>query len=118
VRRVSLLLAALLLSGCAALDREGEESLVVVNADGQPIQAVIVIAVRDGGERVFSESLVLRPSESQEYALAMRPGEHTVSVTTSTSIQESVVVRVPQKGDTAIEIRFFRGGANIKTTSR
>lgn len=123
MRSIGFAVAALGLSlslgfaGCASLRSEGEESLTVRNDDGRALSAVVTIEQKEGGFRVFGGSMALGPGGQKVYALAMRPGAHTVGVTTSTSIVESVEIEIPEAGDTAIEIVFRRGSASIITTS-
>lgn len=105
------------LAGCTFLRSEGEESLVVRNLDSRPLSVVVSIEQREGNLRVFGESVALAPGAERGFVLAMRPGEHTVSVTTSTSIVDSVAILIPETGDTGIEILIRRTSATITTTS-
>lgn len=104
--------------GCALLAGEGEETISVVNRDVQPVQVIVSVTQREGAFTIFGESIRLGPGDSQDYPLPARPGEHTVGVTTSTGIQEYVVVEIPEKGDTLIEVVLRRGMATVTATSR
>lgn len=117
--RLALALAvALALGGCTLFRGEGDESLSVHNRDVQPVNVIVQISQRDGNVPVLGESIRLNSGQTIAYALDMKPGEHSVVVTTSTSIQELLIVEIPKTGDTAIEITVRRGSATITTTSR
>lgn len=108
---------ALALAGCTFLRPEGEESLTARNLDVQPLSAVVRIEQIEGGFVLFDEAMMLGVGAQQAFALALRPGPHAVSVTTSTGIVEAVGIEIPERGDTAIDVAFRRGGATVTTTS-
>lgn len=108
---------ALALGGCTLFRADGQESLSVHNRDVQPVNVVVQISQRDGNVPVLGENIYLNVGQTIAYALEMQPGEHSVVVTTSTSIQEFLIVEIPKKADTTIDITLRRGSATITTTS-
>lgn len=117
MRAALLLAAALLTPGCAFLAGEGEEALVVHNADRQPLSIILVITQVVGGIRLFGEEIALDAGQTREYVLVMKPGQHVFDVTTSTSVQERLLVELPERGDTTITLDVHRGGATVSLTT-
>lgn len=114
MRPLALLVAAAMLAGCAkALQGEGEESLVVRNADGVPLSLVLIITQVEGGLRIFGEEIFVDAGTSQAFDVQMRPGEHRVDITTSARASEVLRLDIPKKGDTTITVRVDRGGATL-----
>lgn len=66
---------------------------------------------------MLDETFTLGVGASREFVLALRPGAHTVSVTASHGVVETVPIVIPDTGDTAIEVSFHRGGASVTTTT-
>lgn len=120
-----ILLIALALAiafpGCALrqmLQGEGAESLTLTNALGQPVSVVIVLDQDEGGIRLIGEEVFLEAGQSKRYEPPMRPGWHTIRVTTSTSIAETLRVDIREKGDTDILVTIVRGKATLTVTER
>lgn len=105
---------ALALSGCT--EGEGEERLVVRNADSQPLSVILVITQDVGGIRIFGEEIVLNAGQEQERPLSAKPGVHTVHLTTSTRLSETLRVNMPETGDSTLRIEIQRGKASITLT--
>ena len=112
-----LLLAIAAFSGCAELlQGEGEETLVVRNADAQPVEVLLVIDQAEGGVRVFGRDMFLERGEEREYPVSMRPGEYVARVTTSTRLQETLPLEIPARGDTRLTFQVDRGSAALTVT--
>lgn len=95
------------------LEGEGEEALTIRNADIQPVEVILTITHEESGIRVFGEDVVLEQGGAREYALALRPGEHQVALTTSTRLSEIFGMRVPERGDSSFELVVRRGSATF-----
>lgn len=115
-RRLTFAFAvALALAGC--LRGEGEESLAVTNAAGEPVSVVLVLEQQAGGIRVFSQEVFLETGQTLAYPLTMKPGLHVARVTTSTRIAETLLVEIPEKGDTEITVTVYPGRATLSVAS-
>lgn len=116
MRPLALLLALATLPGCAMLEGEGEEVLVVSNQDPQPLRVIFIIEQVEGGFRVFGEDLSLEGHGSRTFDVTMRPGAHRAHITTSTGADEVLAFEIPEKGDTQIELSVHRRGATLRLT--
>lgn len=117
--RAPLALAlSLAFAGCLDFLRgEGEESLTIRNADVQPVEIILTITHEASGLRVFGEDVVLQQGDAREYPLVMRPGDHLVSLTTSTRLSERFGIAVPDRGDAHFELVVRRGSASLTQLS-
>lgn len=107
-----VLVASVVLAGCATRG-EGEETVTLTNAAGEPLRVVLVLTQEEGGIRVFSQDVLLDVGQTQTYELAMKPGPHTAQITTSTSIAETLDLDLPKTGDTEIRVVIQRGKASV-----
>lgn len=112
------LVAFVALAGCAALGGEGEESLVVSNQSGQPISVIVRLVQDEGAFVVFADDSFYDVGATREFVLSLRPGGHTMDVTTTNRLQERLVVDVPSRGDTRMDLVVEPRAATLSVTGR
>lgn len=115
------LAVAVALPGCALrtmFQGEGAESLTVANALAQPVTVSLILEQDAGGIRLISENVLYDVGDSKRYEPPMRPGAHTLRITTSTGISETLRVDIREKGDTDMLLTITSGKATLTVTEK
>lgn len=116
MRRIALVVLLALASGCLDQFRggEGEESLTIRNDSAHAVEVVARIYTAEGDFQVFYQDIVIAPGDSREFVMALRPGAHSLAITTSTAIDERFSIQVPTRGDSDWSLSVTDGGAKLE----